>query len=440
MRGRRFDVNAMQRRHLCVAAAVLIVVPSLAWGAGFALFEHGNRAMAMGGAFTGVADDPSALYWCPAGAAFQQEKGVQVMAGVTFISAGQDFYGDSPYPGDGYAAQQESQVFYPPHFYVIYPIGDRLTANFALMTPFGLGTWWPEDHAGRFISKRADLKLFDFAPSLSFRVNDNLAVSVGVDYAITRIDLTRQLGSLNPNTQQYADVGQVHLFSDGADSDGWGWNASVFGKLPAGFAIGALYRSNIDVKSGTAYGSFTQYPTGYADFDALVASQLPFGEKVPVQTEIDFPNYYAIGLSWTDETWTVSGTYGAQGWSSFQSLPITFPGGEAPDSNIVENYEDVDQYRLGVEYLASETWAFQGGVLFDNTPQPVESMSPLLGDGDRTGISFGFSWSHGKMKTDFGYMYLMFDDRTAGRTNLDRYYGRYDTTAHLLGATLTLMF
>jgi long-chain fatty acid transport protein len=430
----------MNRRHLLVVATILLVGPSLTWGAGFALFEHGNRAMAMGGAFTAVADDPSALYWNPAGTAFQQDKGVQVMAGVTFITAGQTFYGDSPYPGDGYTAEQKDQIFYPPHFYMVFPVGDRITLNFAVMTPFGLGTWWEEDHAGRFISKRVDLKLFDFAPSISFKVNEYLALSVGADYGIAQIDLTRQLGTINPYTQQVADIGQVHLSSDGTGNDGWGWNASIHGKLPAGFSIGATYRSNIDIEATSAYGSFTQYPTGYPDFDAVVSQLAPFGQKTPVRTAIDFPEYWVIGLAWTDETWTVSGSYGAQGWSSFQELAIEFP--EYPDNNSVieEDYEDVDQYRLGVEYVASETWAFQGGVLYDHTPQPRQSMSPLLGDSDRTGISIGFSWSHGSMRTDVGYMYLMFDDRSTDGLTWDGYNGRYDTTAHLLGATLTLSF
>ena len=132
---------AMSRRQIFLAAALVVLAPSLTWGAGFALFEHGNRAMAMGGAFTGLADDPSALYWNPAGTAFQLDEGLKVMAGVTFITASQDFYGDSPYPGDGYQASQKGQTFYPPHFYLVYPLNDRIALNLGFMTPFGLGTW-----------------------------------------------------------------------------------------------------------------------------------------------------------------------------------------------------------------------------------------------------------------------------------------------------------
>jgi hypothetical protein len=61
------DVRNLKCVHIVVVTAVVLAAPAVTFGAGFALFEHGNRGMAMGGAMTAVADDPSALYWNPAG-------------------------------------------------------------------------------------------------------------------------------------------------------------------------------------------------------------------------------------------------------------------------------------------------------------------------------------------------------------------------------------
>ncbi len=428
---------ALTPRRVLTAAAVLLLVPSLTWGAGFALFEHGNRGMAMGGAFTAVADDPSAIFWNPSGLAFQQDKGVQFMAGVTLINGPQDFYGDSPYPGDGYVTSQKDQWFYPAHAYFVYPINDRLSFGVGVMTPFGLGTWWDEDFAGRFISKRVDLKLFNLSPVLAVKVSDNLAVSVGVDYAIGMIDLTRNIGFINPYTQQVADVGQAHLFTDGLGSDAFGWNASFLAKLGYGFSLGALYRSNLDMDF-EGVGSFTQYATGYPDFDGLLATQIPFDENAKMKTNIDFPDLWVVGLAWTGERWTVSAQYSEQGWSSFQSLRLEFEDYPFLNEEVEEYYEDSNTIRVGLEFRVNDTWALQAGYLEDETPQPVDSMSPLLGDGDRTGYSAGFSWTHGRMRTDLGYMYLEFDSRSTGGSSLDGFEGRYDTKANLVGATLTL--
>jgi long-chain fatty acid transport protein len=425
---------------LCVAV-VSLLLPTLSYGAGFALFEHGNRAMAMGGAFTAVADDPSAMFWNPAGLAFQTDKGIQVMGGATFITAGdQDFEGASPYPGDGYTASQKNQIFYPAHFYITYPINDRVNLGFSTLTPFGLGTWWEEDFAGRFISKRVDLRTFDFSPNIGFKINDSMAVGFGVDYMVGQIDLTRNIGFINPYTQQLADVGQVHLHTDDLSSDGFGWHAGFLMKMPAGVSLGILYRSAIEIDYN-GVGSFTQYPTGYADFDGLLASQIPFGSKVPITTKIEFPDYWAISAAWTGERAKVSAQYGKMGWNSFSELPLNFPENPVFTTAVKQDYQDADQYRLGFEWLQSEKLAFQAGLLYDNTPQPTQSMSPLLGDGDRTGISIGTSYTLGNFQFDLGYMYLKFDERCTGGDSYDGYEGCYlNTKAHLIGGTITARF
>jgi long-chain fatty acid transport protein len=395
--------------------------------------------MAMAGAFVAVADDPSALFWNPAGIAFQMDKGTQIMGGATLISAAQDFTGDDPYPGAGYTASQIDQVFFPTHFYIVTPLGERTSFGFSILTPYGLGTWWEDDHRGRFISKRADLKTFDFSPNLGFKLTENLAFGIGVDYRTSTIDLTRNLGILDPFTQSIADVGQVHLFTEGLSNDGWGWHASLLGDLGAGFSLGILYRSGVTVDyRGKA--SFTQYLTGNPNLDAIVAATLPFDDNPTVVTQIEFPDFVSVGLSWSNEKWTVSGQWGQMGWSSFQELPLIFPENPELNSAVEENYENVNQYRLGAEYRISEPWRVQAGVLFDETPQPTESMSPLLGDGDRTGLTLGFSWHHGNFWVDVGYMHLEFDERGTGGNSLEGYEGTYKATAELGGATLGFTF
>ena len=47
-----------------------LVLTQAAWGSAFFISELGARAQGMGGAFTAVADDPSAIYFNPAGIAF----------------------------------------------------------------------------------------------------------------------------------------------------------------------------------------------------------------------------------------------------------------------------------------------------------------------------------------------------------------------------------
>ena len=433
------DVRAVNHRMILAVAVALLVVPSLSQGAGFALFEHGNRGMAMGGAMTAVADDASALFWNPAGIAFQIDEGVQVSLGVTFIAVDQEFYGASPYPGDGYRATQKTQTFFPPHGYLIIPLSDRVSFGFSATTPFGLGTHWDDDFAGRFISKRVDIKVFDLSPNLAFKLSDNLAFGFGVDYAIGQIDLTKNIGMINPYTQQLADVGQVHITTDGLGNNAWGWHAGLQAKFGQ-FSFGALYRSELDIDYTDGYGSFRQFQTGYADYDALLTSQIPFGQRVSLNSNIVMPDYISLGIAWQNERWIVSGQWGRMGWSSFDELPINFPDYPHLSDTVIQNYTDSDQFRIGLEYKVSEKFAFQLGYLEDETPQPAESMSPLLGDGDRTGYTIGMTLNFYGMQTDIGYMYLEPEGRSTGGQSYDGYNGSYDSKARLLGITTTMKF
>ena len=426
-------------RKMLAVAAVLVLAPSLGFGAGFALFEAGNRGLGMAGALTAVADDPSAMFWNSAGLAFQNDKGVQLVFGTTLIAPEQTFYGSDPYPGVGYTTEQQSQMFTPIHAYLVLPLGERTTFGFSILTPFGLGTWWDDDHAGRYISKRIDLFAFDFSPNLAFKLTDYLAIGIGVDYRVGTIDLTRNVPLIDPFGQRVVDVAQVHIFTDGAGNDGWGWHAGLLGDLGAGFKFGLNYRSAITVDF-EGFAEFSQFSTGNPELDAIVRATLPFDETIGGVTQIAFPDYWIVGLSWSSEKWTVSGQYGHMGWSAFQELDLIFPDNPEFDEHIPMDYEDSSDYRLGLEFRASQKVAIQAGVVYDETPQPITSMSPLLGDSDRLGYNLGISWIRRSWRMDLGAEYLTVDDRPTEGQAESGYNGLYESSAILAGATLTFYF
>lgn len=73
------------RKNLLCAAVICAVwgVSSISYGAGFKISEQGAKAMGMGNAFSAQADDPSALYYNPAGIAFLP--GIQISLGALAI-------------------------------------------------------------------------------------------------------------------------------------------------------------------------------------------------------------------------------------------------------------------------------------------------------------------------------------------------------------------
>jgi long-chain fatty acid transport protein len=429
----------MTRARLLSCLVVLVIaglLPGTSEGAGFALFEHGARGVAMGGAFGATADDPTAGYYNPAGLAFQA--GTHAAGGAYFIQFGSTLKGDNPYPGKDYRVEQEDQIHYPMHAYFDTDISNEVRFGVAVTVPFGLGTWWPDDFAGRYVTKRTDVKVFNLNPNIAYRAADNLAIAVGLDYYVANVDLTKSIGIINPYTQSVAEVGQAHIYTDA--QTGLGWNAGFLAKLGRGISIGVAYRSPVRVNmDGKA--SFVQFPSGNADFDAIVATQIPFDRNPNVTTSIKFPDELRLAAAWQWDNMTVEADVVRQGWSSFKELPVTIEGYARLSSVRPENYHDSSCYRIGVEWRKSEKIAYQFGALYDETPVPTESVSPLLPDADRRGLSVGIAWAlTAATRLDIGYLHLMFPERSTKGLDGDNFNGRYQNQAELLGFTLVHRF
>ena len=86
---------------------------------------------------------------------------------------------------------------------MIYPFGDRLTANFAFNTPFGLGTQWPQDWSGQRLAVKTELQTFFFNPTIAYRFSDKFSLGVGASYVISNVTLSYRVptyASLLPPT------------------------------------------------------------------------------------------------------------------------------------------------------------------------------------------------------------------------------------------------
>ncbi len=415
-----------------LVVGALLVVPALVQGAGFALYEHGARAVGMAGAFGATANDPSAIYFNPAGIAFQD--GTQVAGGIFFIKPKTEMYGANPYPGSSYRGEMKNQIFFPPHLYAIGALSDRIHWGVGVYAPFGLGTWWPDEYPGKYISKRINLEVFNINPNVAVKLTDNLALAGGIDYYLLNFDLTKSIGVVNPYTQAAAEVGQVHISTK--NQHGWGWNVAMLGKLGGGWSFGASFRSAVSVEID-GNGSFVQFPSGNPDFDAIVGSQIPFGTAPTVTSKITFPKEGRVGLAYHGGPWTAELDIVRVSWSSFKNLPMIFTDYPALTQIRKENYQDANSYRLGFEYRTSPTWAFQWGVLWDESPVPTASVSPLLPDSNRVGFTVGTSYSFSpNLQLDVSFMHLNAKDRSTYGHDYDNFNGLYKTRAELLGFTL----
>jgi len=408
--------------------------------AGFSIFEQGSKSMGMAGAFTAQADDPSLLFHNAGGLGFVTER--QISTGVTWITSTEaEFEGANPFPGEGYTAEQEQLSEFPPHLYWVQPINDTWKFGLGVTAPFGLTTSWedPDEFAGRFLSTKAALRAIDVNPTLGWQIGDNFGIGIGAIARFSDVELNRNIGAINPFTQRVADVGRLVLESEFGTA--YGFNAGILHKWNNSFSWGLSYRSKVDMDyEGDA--RLTQVLTGNAQFDAAVRALLPFERDLPVETNIEFPDQASLGLAFAlTQNVLLETDFNWMGWSSFAEVPIEFTGdsGNAlPDTEIREDWDDANSYRVGLRWTASPTREWRFGYVFDETPQPEEAVSPLLPDADRNGFTIGYGKTGPGIGFDVALMYLLFEERTRERSfeNEGPFFGTYNTQAFLLGFTL----
>jgi long-chain fatty acid transport protein len=417
-------------RSLLLIPAMLLA-SATAFASGFAIFEQGAKATAMGGAFAATADDPSAIFYNVAGLA--QQRKTTVLVGGTVISFANEFRGD---PNDAFTSgttgNYRRHIFVPPNGYISIPLGTNMTFGVGMFSAFGLRTNWQDPWVGRFVSRDANIKTVSVEPALAWQTSDGrLAFGAGAEYRRARVILNRNSplpgSGVNPFTGRIVDVSNAYLASDWDNA--WGYSVGVLYK-PGTWRIGASYRApmTIDFKGNV---KITQIPTGSPAVDAQVAAGLPPSQAVT--TSLPFPASAAVGIATTMiPNWDIEADITRTTWSRFKALTVNFVQTPAFGFSRPQNWKDTYSYRLGTNHPVTSSWDVRLGALYDKNPQPTEVVSALLPDSDRIGVTFGIGYHRGPWMLDATEFVLHFKERGTMGISSDGFNGTYKTDANLI--------
>jgi len=409
----RKEENLRRATISIAAAALLVLIPlTAAFSGGFQLNEHGARAMGQGGAFAARASDLSAIYFNPAGLAYQN--GVQVYVGVTLIMPKTSFFGPDQL-NTNQETKMVSQTFNPINVYASCQITDDLVVGMGVNNPYGLGTEWPADWSGRFISTKVDLQTFFFTPTLAYKLSQKFSVGVGMNYATGKVTLK---SVLSDPFDPHANV------SIEANGTGIGWNVGVKYQASDNLSIGVSYRSQVKIDAN-----------GTATFDPM-RSVYPAGD---VSSSLTLPATGFLGIAYTPmKSLTLEADYQYVGWSSYKELALTFKKDNSVEVS-PKNYADTYILRVGGEYTAGD-WQLRAGYLYDHSPAPTAYVEPLLPDANRNEVSVGLGYNLTKnVSVDLAYMFIKFDQRKAVGTAIN-FDGTYNSTANLFAVDFGYSF
>ncbi len=402
------------------------------FASGFQINEHSARAMALGGAFTGLANDPSAVYFNPAG--ITQLSGTHLMAGVTLIVPKSTFRGPSPAITEW---ELEKQIFNPINFYVTHQMSEKFHLGFSVNNPYGLGTKWPSDWVGKYMAVETEIRTFYFNAVAAYEVSKQFSLGFGFTYALGDVLISR-MQNLSPFN---ADA-EISLEGNGS---GAGFNFGLLFKPSENFSIGAAYKSRVNFKF---------------EGDATVTAPKQFNGLIPtgkIEAPLTAPDVlsFGIGVKPSDNL-TLSADLQFTMWSTYDKLEITFKDfvdsktGKPMVTSSVRDYEDSFIGRFGAEYVVSSMMTLRAGFLYDKNPVKDERVDPTLPDADRLGFNAGLGIKLAdNLSLDLAYMFLRFSERKIDNS-LESYSGIedsvapmngvYNSVAHLFAVNLSVNF
>jgi len=420
---------------------VLLLTASTSFAAGFRLVEAGAKAMGMGFAFTAQADDPSAIYFNPAG--LTQLKGQNVMVGGTYVRLnGAEFNGTTPV--DDYTTgfttvkhetQKSLDLFIPNAYYTNTTSDGYLSFGVGVFAPFGLGQEYDNKSTSIFRNQitKIDLQTIVLNPTIAFKINEFLSVGAGIDFMYGKATLEKT--PWNPALAAYQHGNAFDLQLEG-DGYAWGYNVGLLLKPTENLKIGANYRSpfTLEIKEGDV--TLQNINPGLGGTYAGVS-----GTKG--NATLNLPATFALGVSYVVGKLTLNADADWTFWSSYKSLPITFESTSLPDSNADKSWKDVVALRFGGEYRVTAPLSLRAGVVYDPSPVPASTMGPELPDADRMNYMVGAGYKVGRWTIDVAGMYIDKKDRTVNNQNntaLTGFNGTWSGDSWLAGLDISYNF
>jgi long-chain fatty acid transport protein len=464
-----------------IAAALggmaIAVSGGMASGAGFALQE--NSGSAIGNAFAGgaaSAEDASTLWSNPAG--MSRLGSPQVAMAVHLITPSFKFQNDGSVPAAfqplGGTGGDAGSVNVVPNLYVTVPIDRRWSVGVGINAPFGLVTEYDDNWIGRFQAVKSDIKTINVNPSVSWRVNDTLAVGAGVSWQRIDAELTSRVnysaalaqaagqaaaGGLIPASLVPQIVGLTPGLESQAkvegDDSAWTWNVGFLWDVTPQTRIGGQYRSsikyniaaNVDFCSPGSCSPLPALPAQIAPVVGLLAANV---NRVlangGVRADIELPDIANLSIFHRlDDRWDLMADVQYTRWSVFKELRFVRTTG-ALLSNTPENFEDAWRFSVGATYHWTDAWSFRGGLAYDQSPVTDVDRTPRLPDADRYWIAIGAQYRFNRnLALDAGFVYLPMKtpdiQQNAGSTPANALIkGNYDASVTILSAQVTYSF
>jgi long-chain fatty acid transport protein len=340
--------------------AAMLLSPVEVKAVAYRLPNQDPEAIARGNAFVATADNPSAIYYNPAG--ITQLEGQQARAGLYLISANTDYTSPS-----GQKAHTDATVQPVPQLYYVNSLKNApISLGLGVYAPYGLGLDWGTRAPFRTMAESGKVLYACVNPVIAWRVLPSLSIAIGPTINYSQATLKQGISPLNP-TDQFIFKG-----------DGWdfGFNAGLRWQPCSQWALGLNYRSATEV-----------------DYEGSSAFH-PYTPRTDTHGSVRFPQFVTGGISFRPtENWNFEVDVDWTDWDNVNS--IIFHGTALPVPPFVLNYTSSFMYEFGVTRQLGNGYFASVGYFYSENSSPDKNFNPIVPDSALHLGSVGFG-HHGE--------------------------------------------
>ncbi len=370
---------------------VVLIFAANLFSNGLSLNSIGSKALGMGGAFVGLADDPTAIHWNPAGL-IGQKSGISLF--MTDVIPFAKFKNET----SGIEAETKTNNYISPNLFFNYSM-DKFAFGLGAYVPAGLGAEWDgadlkiynEDPNAEF-EWMSKIAVFNISPSVAYNFYKKFNFGVAANIYYGMMEMKRPEDMLNPADPRM-DIQTAF------DIKGLGYGATVSLKWECLFTekldIGFTYKTPVNVKFE---GDANMGQTYNADLD------------------IEWPAWFGFGFAFQPcamTTFTLDAQY--TNWKKLEMLVANIhdvPNMPNPyEKEIHLDWADAVQIRFGMEKKFNDSFAARLGYYYDPAPAPDETLNILFPSSTNHVITTGCGWQKNKLNVDFGLEYLFGGER-----------------------------
>jgi long-chain fatty acid transport protein len=376
--------HQVKRFWLVTGASICLATASNAFGGAFEVLQQGTRASGQAEAFVAQADDPSAIWYNPAG--LTQLHGTNAIIGAYVVVP--DYHFKAP---NG-ATSSNHQVSELPTIYAESDFGtENWRFGLGMNNVYGLREDYGKDGPLQYLFTRGHLYTINIEPTVAYKANEHLSFGVGFNIYAGSADLEHsQLLGAPPTPVGYLKLG-------GSDI-AFGVSPSLMWKIDDRNQVGVFYHSPATLHLG--------------GMTSIHANGIPTIGPSPTNAGIELPQTAGIGYAFhpidrlkieTDAVWS--------NWGALQGILIQSKNPVFNNQLIPTKYHDTWAFRLGTQYALNDHWTARAGYQYGTSAAPAATFSPLVPDSNYHLFSAGLGYAQDNWSVDGAYVFILRETR-----------------------------